>query len=355
MAAVVSKLNNYGFQIRYLNAQISLDTAKKNFSAATKHLFAFKKLSDSAYTSSRIRQIKELEVQYQTSQRENENNLQKQKILTLNEQHKVEQAKLETVGFSRNITFISALCIMIIAFLIYRQYINGRKNNVLIDEKNKRLERLLSENEWLMKEMHHRVKNNLQIISSLLNSQSVYMDNGAAVDAILKSKGHVETISLIHQKLYRSENQSRVYMPEYIQELVQYIKDSFIENQTVFFDINIDPVSLDVSDAVPLGLIINESVTNAIKHAFGAKCDNVIDIKLRETEAGIVLSISDNGKGFDPSHPQENSSFGLLLINGLAEDLEGSLYITNDGGTVIRLTFHPTSMLRTYQDQLALS
>jgi len=334
------------FNTRIINFKLwlALDTARKDFKSATRHLLKINDINDSLFNETQTRQLKEMEVQYQTERKENENNLQKQKILTLSEQQKLQHAELKTADITRNVTLICALCIIIIAGLIYRQYVITRKNNAVIEGKNKRLELLLNENDWLIKEVHHRVKNNLQIITSLLNSQSAYLEDGAALDAILKSKGRVESISLIHQKLYRTENQSSIYMPDYVQDLVQYLKDSFVEDQSVLFDLSIGPIDLDVSDAVPIGLIINESVTNSIKHAFTNKGENTIKITLEKTQADLLLIIRDNGKGFNSNGLKDNNSFGLLLINGLADELSGKLEILDTGGTEIRLHFKPTSI-----------
>ncbi|MCR8560354.1 ATP-binding protein [Mucilaginibacter sp. BJC16-A38] len=324
---------------RLLTKRLALDTATKDYKSAMHHLLELKAISDTIFNVTQTRQLKELEIQYQTERKENENSLQKQKILTLTAQQKFEQAQLKTANVTRNVLMLSALCVIVIAGMIYRQYIQGQKNNTLIAEKNNRLEHLLSENQWLLKEVHHRVKNNLQVITALLNSQSAYLEDGAALDAILKSKGRVESIALIHQKLYKANNYSSIFMPEYIQDLIKYLKESFIEDQNIWFDLNVDAVWLDVADAVPVGLIINESVTNAIKHAFEKRVDNRIEISLKKEGAGLILVVRDNGKGFPETQSAKNGSFGLLLMTGLADELNGELERVNADGTLIRVHF----------------
>jgi two-component system, sensor histidine kinase PdtaS len=320
-----------------LNMWLALDTTKKDFRAATIHLLKLRELNDSLFNETQTRQLREMEVQYQTEKKETENLMQGQRIQMLTAQQNLQRAELKTAGVVRNVLLTGGFCILIIAGLIYMQYAQGRKNNAMIAEKNSRLEHLLNENQWLLKEVHHRVKNNLQVITALLNSQSAYLEDGAALDAILKSKGRVESIALIHQKLYKANNYSSIFMPEYIQDLVKYLKDSFLEDQNIWFDLNIDPVSLDVGDAVPVGLIINESVTNAIKHAFTSKSDNVIGITLKKEGPGLILTVRDNGRGFIENEPTKSSSFGLLLMTGLADELNGTLEQFNSDGTVIRV------------------
>ncbi|WP_162996990.1 sensor histidine kinase [Mucilaginibacter kameinonensis] len=339
---------NAAMHISYLNRRIRLDTARKDFENATRHLSQLNALKDTVYNNTRNRQVREMEMQYQVERRDNENKLQQQKIINLTDQQNLERATLKAVSTTRNIVVIISIFILIIAGLIYRQYVYGRKSNLLIARKNKSLQRLLNENDFLMKEVHHRVKNNLQIVISLLNSQSAYLEEGAALDAILKSKGRVESIALIHQKLYKSDSQSSIYMPEYINELVAYLKDSFIEDQKVWFEVSVDDLQLDVADTVPIGLIINESVTNAIKHAFKLKSSDshpVIKIALKKTGKELEMTIRDNGSGFIQKTSNENSSFGLLLVKGLTKDLGGKLSIYNDGGTVVQLYFLPSLLI----------
>src|SRR5579872_1472485 len=125
-------------------------------------------------------------------------------------------------------------------------------------------EKLSDEKEWLLKEIHHRVKNNLQIAMSLLNTQTFYLDNEKAVEAIRQSRNRMYAMSLIHQRLYQADNLELIHMDGYVPELIAYIEDSFASNRNIHFRTDVDPVQLDVAQAVPIGLIINEAVTNSI-------------------------------------------------------------------------------------------
>src|SRR5262249_22759774 len=147
---------------------------------------------------------------------------------------------------------------------------NGQrqKNNKMVTQKNEQLQYLLKEKEWLVREIHHRVKNNLQIVMSLLNSQSAYIDNEPALTAIHDSQHRVQAMSLIHQKLYNSENLSSIEMSNYIRELAYNLRDSFNAGKHIRFNFNIESIEMDVSQAVPVGLILNEAITNSIKYAF---------------------------------------------------------------------------------------
>ena len=148
-------------------------------------------------------------------------------------------------------------------------------------------------------------------------------------------------MSLIHQKLYGTDNVSSIDMPSYIRELVSYLHDSFNTGQRLHFEFNITPLELDVSQAVPLGLILNEAITNAIKYAFPDGRDGIITIALFNTSpAHYVLNISDDGVGMPAQHRSpKKGSLGMSLMAGLAEDLDGSFTIENTKGTTIVITF----------------
>jgi two-component sensor histidine kinase len=202
---------------------------------------------------------------------------------------------------------------------------------------------LVNEKEWLLKEIHHRVKNNLQVVMSLLNSQSAYIDNDAALTAIHDSQHRVHAMSLIHQKLYNSENVSSIDMSFYTRELVSYLRDSFDTGHRIRFELNIEPLKMDVSQAVPLGLILNEAITNSIKYAFPHEKSGVISVSLSDSSANhYLLSISDNGVGL-PADFRKTGSLGMSLMKGLSEDLDGNFSIESNNGTLIKISFvhHP--------------
>ena len=193
----------------------------------------------------------------------------------------------------------------------------------------------------MLRELHHRVKNNLQIVMSLLNSQSAYIDNEPALTAIHESQNRVHAMSLIHQKLYSSENVSSIDMSAYIRELVSYLRDNFKTGQRIRFEFDVEPIEMDVNQAVPLGLILNEAITNAIKYAFPDGRDGKISISLSNTiPHHYLLCISDNGIGIPPKFKNKRpGSLGMSLMKGLSEDLDGSFSIENNNGTTIKTSF----------------
>jgi two-component sensor histidine kinase len=232
--------------------------------------------------------------------------------------------------------------------LLYNRYrLKQRTNRKLelqqreIAKQNISLQHLVNEKDWLIKEIHHRVKNNLQIVMSLLNSQSAYINNEFALNAIQESQHRVHAMSLIHQKLYNTESLSSIDMSLYIRELVSYLGDSFETSQRIRFEFDLTSIEMDVSEAVPLGLILNEAITNSIKYAFPEGGPGIISISLSNIDSHqCLLIISDNGVGIpDHFNNKKPGSLGMSLMQGLSEDLEGNFSIENKNGTTIKVSF----------------
>ncbi|MBC7947420.1 MAG: tetratricopeptide repeat protein, partial [Chitinophagaceae bacterium] len=343
LAGKLSELLHMGNNNRFW---FMLDTARHDYRSAVNHLIAYKRLDDSLFNQTKSHQISELQVQYETEKKEKDIVVKDQNIQLLTKQDQLQKNKLKQGATLRNITFAVVALLFIIMGLLYNRYrLKQRTNRKLeaqqheIAKQNLSLQHLVSEKEWLLKEIHHRVKNNLQIVMSLLNSQSAYIQNDAALTAIHDSQHRVHAMSLIHQKLYNSENVSSIDMTFYIRELVSYLRDSFNTGQRLRFEFNTDPLELDVSQAVPLGLILNEAITNSIKYAFPDNNSGVISISLSNTSPGHhLLSISDNGIGI-PTDLKKAGSLGMSLMKGLSEDLDGHFSIENNNGTVINISF----------------
>jgi two-component sensor histidine kinase len=221
----------------------------------------------------------------------------------------------------------------------------------VIDRKNEKLELLVNEKEWLLKEVHHRVKNNLQIVISLLNSQSTYLKDSAAFDAIQDSQARINSMAMIHLKLYKSYNTLSIDLPDYIKELVNYFKASYIAGKQVEFRLELTPLLTDVSIAVPLALILNEAITNSLKHAFPDRGDGIIVITLKTgTGSEMEMAIADNGVGLSPGFDMEHqTSLGINLIRGLSGDIEGKCVIDGSNGTTVLVIFGNEIPNRTLQ------
>jgi two-component sensor histidine kinase len=185
------------------------------------------------------------------------------------------------------------------------------------------------------------VKNNLQVIMSLLNSQANSLTDKVALSAIQESQHRVQAVALIHQKLYQNEGVSRIPMKEYIEEVVTYLEHFYDLPQPVHFQLAIDPIELDVTQAIPLGLIINEALTNALKYAFRDGRSGAICLSLRRLERRqLELAIQDDGVGLPADYnPSQSGSLGMTLMLGLSEQLGGALQVNSHPGLTITLTF----------------
>lgn len=250
---------------------------------------------------------------------------------------------------------------LVVLGLLYNGYRLKKKNNHQltvqkqeIDNKNTHLQQLVVEKEWLLKEINHRVKNNLQIVMSLLNNQCFYMQDAQALLAIQESQHRVHSISLIHKKLYQGDNIGTIHMPDYISELVQYLKESFSPIHNIRFETLIEDIHLDVSQAVPLGLILNEAITNCFKYAFPQSMAGTILISLsKPSSERLRLEISDNGVGLPKDFKTSPiGSLGMSMMEGLTDDLGGHWQLESTAGTRIIIEFPYNIQLLKHQAPL---
>jgi PAS domain S-box-containing protein len=207
---------------------------------------------------------------------------------------------------------------------------------------NHELQRALTEKESLLKEIHHRVKNNLQVISSLLNLQSATIKDSQTLQAIRESQNRVKSMALIHEKLYKSRDLARIEMGNYVRDLIAYLFRSYgIKASGVTLQVEIENVSLSLDAAIPCGLIVTELVSNCLKHAFPEHRQGQIAVSLKAGESGSwTMIVRDNGVGFPVDYDPANSeSLGLQLVSALTDQLAGSLKVERDGGTSFEIQF----------------
>lgn len=200
----------------------------------------------------------------------------------------------------------------------------------------------LREKEVLLKEIHHRVKNNLQIVSTLLDLQSEHTADQQALQMFKESQGRVRSMALIHERLYRSKDLAGVDFKEYVRQLTDDLYRAYkLSDDMIVLDVDVDVPPLPIDIAIPCGLLINELISNALKHAFGSVSEGSIRVVLhRNTESMNVLTVADSGVGI-PSHLdfRNTRSFGLQLVNTLVEQLNGSIELVRGQGTTFSITF----------------
>ncbi len=204
----------------------------------------------------------------------------------------------------------------------------------------KEIKNSLAEKEVLLREIHHRVKNNMQIISSLLNLQIQYEDLDETVGVLKESQGRVKSMAIIHEKLYQSSNLTYINFKEYVEKLIFDIFYSYgITTSAIESVLDIEDIHLNIDTAIPLGLIINELITNCVKYAF-PKSEGTIFIKLKSLPEQMELIIADDGMGIPKDIDLENSkTLGLQLVNNLVNQLDGELKLNRNEGTEFKITF----------------
>ncbi|ELR73906.1 sensory transduction histidine kinase [Fulvivirga imtechensis AK7] len=231
------------------------------------------------------------------------------------------------------LVMVMVLSIISLGLLFYLFQIKNKKNAQL-NLQSIQLQKALEEKEVLLKEIHHRVKNNLQIVSSLLALQSRHISDPETLKAFREGRNRVKSMALLHQSLYQGDHLTGVRLNEYIPSLIEKLFSSY-GCDDVSLEMNVQDLELDIETTLPIGLIVNELVSNALKHAF-PDGSGKLSIELKRVERPIVLKVSDNGKGISFA-ADENESFGLSLVRSLAKKLEATLTFNNHGGTSVEL------------------
>jgi PAS domain S-box-containing protein len=207
----------------------------------------------------------------------------------------------------------------------------------------------LREKEVLLQEIHHRVKNNLQVISSLLDLQSQHIEEPATLELFRESCNRIRAMALVHETLYKFKDFAKIKFAEYIENLTSYLFAAYIKNvENINLELDIDEVTLKLDTAIPCGLIINELVSNALKYAFPNKSHGTIYITLHfDGDAHYTLTVRDDGIGLPPNLEIKNvNSLGLKLVEVLAKQLEGTLQVNSRFGTEFSLRFSERSLLK---------
>ncbi len=221
-------------------------------------------------------------------------------------------------------------------------YLSVNRDITILKNAEEKIKASLKEKEILLKEIHHRVKNNLQVISSLLKMQAGYIKDPLALDYFKISAQRVKSMALIHEQLYRSADLSKIDFEIYIKKLTTHLFQTFgVNPRSIGINIKVKNVKLSIDTAIPCGLLVNELVSNSLKHGFTAGRKGTIEIKMEKCkEENYILSVKDNGVGFPENVDFRNTeTLGLQLINTLTEQVEGNIELKQDSGTEFIITF----------------
>ena len=209
------------------------------------------------------------------------------------------------------------------------------------EEAQKQITHSLEEKEILLREVHHRVKNNMQIIVSLLNLQSNTIKNREMKDIFKESQNRVRSMSMIHEEVYQSDDLAKIDFQSYIKHFIKSLSQTYSTGlNNVGWMGDIDEVKLNIETSIPCGLILNELLSNSLKHAFKDGKDGKIWVKLKEEHDEIRLEVTDNGTGLpDDFQLEKTSTLGLELVKNLVKQLNGKIEVKNENGTSFIITF----------------
>ncbi|MGZ4097629.1 MAG: sensor histidine kinase [Bacteroidia bacterium] len=333
-------LKDVGPRLNFLYLQSKFYQAAKDYKTANVFFNDYFNLKDSVSMIEKEQNLLNTEVAFKIEAKEQEL-LDKTRII---EQKRLNEATQKTF---RAYSFAGIVILLVaIVFLILNNYYSKNRERELyhtnekINAQNSQIEQSLKEKEMLIKEIHHRVKNNLQIITSMLSLQ-IGKEEGTGSENILReAKQRIDSIALTHQMLYQKDNLSNIVIGEYIHNLVRQIESSLPSSYIrLITDIKIEQQKINIDNAIPLGLLVNELLTNAYKHAFKGRTVGEITVCLKENNEYCIVEVKDNGVGLpDDYNSAEKKSMGMDLIFILADQLDAQLKIESNNGTSFSLS-----------------
>jgi two-component sensor histidine kinase len=320
------------FTVAFERLLAALEYKRGNSAEAYLLQVAADRTNDSLLNEATIRQLNEMNIVYETE-------LKEARIQQLTNEALVTQLNLLQKNRERNALLAGLLLVLTVASVVAWSWHSHKKKNTQLEKQQEIIQTQLQEKEVLMREIHHRVKNNLQIISGLLHLQSRHIDDPNALKAVREGRNRVKSIALIHQQLYQQENLTEIKLKEYLQELMHSIHQSFKDdNKKIVQKLTCPEIPMDVEIAVPLGLIINECVTNAYKHAFTQAASGTMEVSIATDHTSMQLIIQDDGKGLPEGFEwKHQKSFGIKMIGNLVNKLKANFSIYKREGTRIEI------------------
>jgi two-component system, sensor histidine kinase PdtaS len=344
LGEVAAKSNNYPLAIRNYQQALKIASSNKRLeSMASYHQFLmelYKKTgdtknalshaanyiqyNDTLFKAENERQIAEMQILYETKEKEST-------IAGLNFKNQLVNKENEQSRKERNISIIFSTLLIIVIVGLYLLLRQNKKQRLLLSQQKNTIEKSLKEKELLIREVHHRVKNNLQMVSSLLSLQSRQTSDEYAKSALNESKTRIHAMGLIHQHLYNDDLQTGVPVHTYLQELLKGLTAQ--TSKSIQYQLECPFITLDVETVIPIGLIINELVTNSIKHAFPQTEHGQLFLSLTESTNGLEILYKDNGNVIT-NHEQLNksNSFGMQMIRLFAKKLNATFTLEHQNG-----------------------
>lgn len=318
-ALIIADELNHLETIRNSNKWLS-DTYKSmgQYQKAFFYQEAYLVLSDSIAGLEKTSLVEELDKKYESEKKDKQ-------ITVLELEKKNAALVLAKSENQRNVLIAVSLIVVVVAILLFFLFRQKRKS--------------LEERDVLLKEIHHRVKNNLQVISSLLNLQADSLDDDVAKDAVKEGQHRVKSMALIHQKLYSADDVRGVNVQDYLEQLTTELFKAFgVDQEKVEWKIDTSSLKMDIDTVIPLGLIINELITNSIKYAFQNSENGLLEISIKEEEGNLNVIVKDNGAGMDEEAMKSSNSFGWKMIKSLSRKLKADILVNGESGTSVELS-----------------
>ena len=333
--ALSEALNSKEGQRYSYEGLIEVESTQGNYQKAFDYSQRLSEIKNQLLNNEIAAAVAKMEAVYQNEKKQLQiENLNKETILQQKEIDR-KSAEIKLQNFQKMWFAIAFILAFLIAGIILFAYFQKQKANRSLNEKNNVIQRSLEEKELLMKEIHHRAKNNLQVVSGLLSMQSLRLHDEKSKDAMLEATNRVKSMALIHEQLYQPGAQTDLDVRTYMEELSNSLFSSYnLSEKNITLEKNIQDMKLDVDLMIPIGIITNEIMSNALKYAFTETEQGILTLQITKTDREIILQVNDNGVGVPPDFKYETArSFGMRLVHSLAKKIRADIQYTHQNGT----------------------
>lgn len=344
---VLNIASNYGYDqiirdIYYLYSDIL--THKEDYKEAINYFKMATAINDSIFNEEKSSRFTDLQIRYNLEKKQQENEI-------LRKNNEIQSLKIRRAHYIRDISVIGAVLFLIAFGVLFYQSknlrrINREKEREIVERKEaeKRVKLLLDEKEILLKEVHHRIKNNMTTIRNLLSFQAKNANDPHVQTILNDAVSRLHSMGVLYDKLYKSENLQKMPVKEYLPSLVEEIVGVFPNCDKIRVHTDIEDFELDVDLLSPLGIIVTELITNAMKYAFPDENDGDINVSLKKTKGEYCLTISNDGKELPPDFTiNQSTGFGLRLVSLLTGQLNGTFGFDKNNGTNFIIRFPQSS------------
>lgn len=349
-ALAIAKNNNILLEQQYTYELLSeIDSLQGRYSSSLYHYKKSIEIRDSIEKITNDKNVSKLKIKFETLEKE-------KKIIDLNSQNESKELRIINQRY-QNYALLMLLILATLGLInVFFQIRSKRRVNRLLSNKNiqiedknnnlnkksHELEKALVEKDVLLKEVHHRVKNNLQLVTSMLNLQADRLDDEKINAFVETSQSRITSMAIIHQILYSNNKIEFVNFHQYLLKLIKAGYDSFdFSQKDITYIIDAEGFSFHINTAIPLGIIINEIVHNTFKHAFKGLETGILKVSVSKEGQKVLVIIEDNGVGITEENKQKSTSFGLNLVELLVRQIEGEIVIEKNNGTITKIFFEP--------------